>query len=109
MLVGELAETRIEDNEIRILDRIESFNVIESIGIDRAIICQCVADSDVASVIAVKDLRKHWHRLFGAVFLVATDKDDVLALARAVLALVVDREMVIGLNRGEAECQAGTS
>ena len=98
VLVGPVAEPKGYDNEVSRVHGLGVGDTLLVVGIDLALVIHREENGAVESVVIGEDAPKHGQTFLGAIFFVTTDKNDVLALTRAVLALVVDREMMIGLN-----------
>ena len=75
--IGEVAETGEDDHEVGGFEGFGAGEVVGGVGVDVAIFVEAVEDGDAAVEFAEEDAGEHRHGLFGAVFLVAGDKDDV--------------------------------
>jgi len=104
-----LAKAGADDHEIRVFQGGKTAQTFLVVGIDVfALLVPGKDDRAVESVRLGKYLAKHRHRFLRAVFLIASDENDLFALARAVLAGELKRVTVMIRQRKTAGQQEGS-
>ncbi len=74
------AEAGEHHHEISILQRLQPFDMVRSIGIDDPGAIQRVANGDCCPHLPLEDLGQHRHRFFRTIFFIPRDEDDMWLL-----------------------------
>ena len=99
LVVGELAEARPDDHEVGRVELLGAGDVLLKVRIDVAAVrVDREKDDTIETVFLAEDLAEHGHGLLGAVFLVAGNENDLLAVGGAFL-----RRQVETVGGGEGE------
>ena len=104
LIVVELAESRADDEQIRLIERLQAGDVFLIIGIDvSAVGVDGKEDRAIETVGLAEDLGQHGAGLFGAVLFIPGDEHDFFAVGLAGLG----REMQPRIRCGDGEGQGG--